>query len=156
MESNFTAAGAKPEAVQLPEKFQGWMAGLTTCYDLRFPSLYQHLRNEKKCNLMLVPSAFTRHTGEAHWHVLLRARAIETQSFVVAAAQHGRHNSKRETFGHAMIIDPWGRILAEAADDSGGGGGQLVVAKLDPALLAQIRTSMPIAEHKRFSVVQTC
>ena len=156
VESNFTSAGQEPRAVALPGKFRGWMAGLTTCYDLRFPSLYQHLRTKENCNLLLVPSAFTRRTGEAHWHVLLRARAIETQSFVLAAAQSGSHNGKRESYGHAMIIDPWGKILAEATDtdDSGGDGAQLIVAELDHSLLTQIRKSMPIAEHKRFSVVQ--
>lgn len=164
MESSFTERGTQPVSVNLNEP---WVLGLTTCYDLRFPSLYQYLRAEMGCNIMLVPSAFTRRTGEAHWHCLLRARAIETQSYVLAAAQVGKHNTNnRESYGHAMIIDPWGRVIAEGPgcddtrDDIQNSGtsscssGQLLVAKLDPGLLSQVRASMPISQHKRFAVVQ--
>ena len=90
--------------------------GMTVCYDLRFPALYRALA-EAGASFLAIPSAFTRKTGEAHWHVLLRARAIENGSFVFAAAQGGRHENGRETFGHSLIVDPWGRILAESGTE---------------------------------------
>ena len=88
----------------------GWNIGLTICYDLRFPALYQKLRNEHDIDVVLVPSAFTVPTGKAHWETLLKARAIENQIYVVAPAQAGVHNLKRESFGHSMVIDPWGTV----------------------------------------------
>lgn len=90
--------------------------GLAICYDVRFPALFR-AEAEAGANVLCVPAAFTRQTGEAHWHVLLRARAIENGAFVIAAAQGGRHEDGRETYGHSLIIDPWGRILAEATHD---------------------------------------
>ena len=92
--------------------------GLTVCYDVRFPHLHRALA-KAGATVLAVPSAFTRTTGEAHWHVLIRARAIETGSWVIAAAQGGRHEDGRETYGHSMIVDPWGRIVAEAGTEPG-------------------------------------
>ena len=101
--------------------------GLTICYDVRFPALYRALA-ESGASFLTVPSAFTRKTGEAHWHTLLRARAIENGCFVFAAAQAGLHENKRETYGHSLIIDPWGTVLAEGGVEPG-----VVMAKIDPA-----------------------
>jgi deaminated glutathione amidase len=102
--------------------------GLTVCYDLRFPALYRALA-EAGASFLAIPSAFTRQTGEAHWHVLQRARAIENSCFVFAAAQGGRHENGRETYGHSLIVDPWGRILAE-----GGTEPAVIIAQIGPAL----------------------
>ncbi|MDP7345212.1 MAG: carbon-nitrogen hydrolase family protein, partial [Alphaproteobacteria bacterium] len=93
------------------------LVGLTVCYDLRFPQLYRALAKDGGADFLSVPSAFTRPTGEAHWHVLLRARAIETGCFVVAPAQCGRHPRKRQTYGHSLIVDPWGKVVAEAGTE---------------------------------------
>ncbi len=122
--------------------------GLTICYDVRFPALYRALA-ESGASFLTVPSAFTRKTGEAHWHVLLRARAIETGCFVFAAAQGGLHENKRETFGHSLIIDPWGEVLAEAGTEPG-----VIMARIDPARVEAARKSVPSLQHgRRFSVV---
>ena len=121
--------------------------GLTICYDLRFPALYRALA-EAGAFFLTVPSAFTRKTGEAHWHVLLRARAIETGCFVFAAAQAGRHENKRETYGHSLIIAPWGEILAEGGTEPG-----IFMAKIDPSRVDVARKSVPSLQHgRRFSV----
>ena len=121
--------------------------GLTICYDMRFPSLYRAL-SESGAAFLTAPSAFTKPTGEAHWHVLLRARAIENGAFVFAAAQGGVHESKRITYGHSLIVDPWGEILAEAGVDPG-----IILAKIDPARVTQARARIPSLEHgRRFSV----
>lgn len=117
--------------------------GLTICYDIRFPHLYRALA-KAGAKLFTVPSAFTVPTGEAHWHVLLRARAIETGSFVLAAAQGGRHESGRETFGHSLIISPWGAVLAEAGTEPG-----VVLADLDMSLVDQARARIPALQHDR-------
>jgi deaminated glutathione amidase len=117
--------------------------GLTICYDLRFPALHRALA-KGGANFLAVPAAFTRVTGEAHWHVLLRARAIEAQSFVFAAAQGGRHENGRETFGHSLIISPWGQVLAEASADPG-----VIVADIDLAILADVRRRLPSLTHDR-------
>ena len=101
--------------------------GLTICYDLRFPALYRALA-EAGSSFLAIPSAFTRQTGEAHWHVLNRARAVENGCFVLAAAQGGTHESGRETFGHSMVIDPWGNVIAEGGDAPG-----VVMAEIDPS-----------------------
>jgi predicted amidohydrolase len=122
--------------------------GLTVCYDLRFPALYRALA-EAGSSFLAIPSAFTRQTGEAHWHVLNRARAIENGCFVFAAAQGGRHENGRETFGHSLIVDPWGRILAEAAAEPG-----VVLATIDPDQVTAARAKIPSLEHgRRFEVV---
>lgn len=118
--------------------------GLSVCYDLRFPLLYQSLV-EKGAQLITVPSAFTEMTGKAHWHVLLRARAIETQSYMLAANQGGQHSSKRTTYGHSLIVDPWGRILAEQLEPGPG----LVVAEIDLAAQNEIRKNIPIMQHRQ-------
>lgn len=118
--------------------------GLTVCYDLRFPELYGALR-DAGAELISAPSAFTQVTGAAHWDVLIRARAIETQCYLLAAAQGGVHPGGRETYGHSAIIDPWGRKLAEQA-----GGEAALLAERDEAEQAAIRERMPVVRHKRF------
>lgn len=118
--------------------------GLSVCYDLRFPELYTALR-EAGAELITAPSAFTAVTGAAHWEILLRARAIETQCYVLAAAQGGVHPGPRETFGHAAIIDPWGRVLAEQAQ-----GEAVLLAERDSQEQASIRARMPVSNHRRF------
>lgn len=120
--------------------------GLTVCYDLRFPELYGALR-EAGAQLITAPAAFTAVTGAAHWQVLLRARAIETQCYILAAAQGGLHPKGRETFGHAAIIDPWGRVLAEQAQGAG-----VLLASRDAAEQDAIRQRMPVYAHRRFAV----
>jgi deaminated glutathione amidase len=123
--------------------------GLTICYDLRFPALYRALA-EAGSSMLAIPSAFTRQTGEAHWHVLLRARAIENGSFVLAAAQGGTHASGRETYGHSLVVDPWGRILAEGGIEPG-----VIMAKIDLAAVASARGRMPSLQHgRRFEMVE--
>ena len=118
--------------------------GLSVCYDLRFPELYSELR-AAGAELITAPSAFTAVTGAAHWDILIRARAIETQCYVLAAAQGGVHPGPRETFGHAAIIDPWGRVLAEQAQGEG-----VLLAERDSAEQAAIRSRMPVVSHRRF------
>lgn len=115
--------------------------GITVCYDMRFPELYRELF-KRGAELVTVPAAFTRVTGAAHWETLLRARAIENQCYIVAAGQGGRHSESRETWGHSMIIDPWGTVLAEHAEGEG-----IAVAAIDLEHLRRVRTRMPIAEH---------
>ncbi|MDB5617207.1 carbon-nitrogen hydrolase family protein [Tardiphaga sp.] len=122
--------------------------GLTICYDLRFPALYRALA-ESGATFLAVPSAFTQKTGEAHWHTLLRARAIENGSFVFAAAQGGIHENKRATFGHSLIIDPWGKVLAEATGNEPG----FILAEIDPDKVTAARASVPSLQHgRRFSI----
>lgn len=117
--------------------------GLSICYDLRFAYLYRALA-QAGAGLLTVPSAFTRQTGRAHWHVLLRARAIETGSFILAPAQTGTHDQGRETYGHALIVDPWGEILADAGEEVG-----VVTAKLDLDRIATARRAIPALSHDR-------
>ena len=117
--------------------------GLSICYDLRFPALYRALAMAG-AEFIAIPSAFTRQTGEAHWHVLLRARAIETGAYVLAAAQGGLHENGRQTYGHSMIVSPWGEILAEAGADP-----QILLADIDPALSAEVRARIPSLRHGR-------
>ncbi|MCD8532488.1 MAG: carbon-nitrogen hydrolase family protein [Saccharospirillaceae bacterium] len=118
--------------------------GLVICYDLRFPGLFQRLRDQG-AELISVPAAFTYTTGEAHWQTLLRARAIETQCYVLAANQCGWHDDKRRTYGHSQIIDPWGRVMSELEEEAG-----VAVAAIDRPLLADVRKKMPVTEHRRF------
>jgi hypothetical protein len=123
--------------------------GLTICYDLRFPALYRALA-EAGCSFLAIPSAFTRQTGEAHWHVLMRARAIENGCFVLAAAQAGKHESGRETFGHSLVVDPWGRVIAEGGVEPG-----VVLAKIDPAEVTAARAKVPSLQHgRRFELIE--
>ncbi|MDA0658554.1 MAG: carbon-nitrogen hydrolase family protein [Planctomycetota bacterium] len=117
--------------------------GQATCYDLRFPELFRVL-TDQGATLFAIPAAFTKATGEPHWQVLLRARAIENQCFVVAANQCGSHGAKLETFGHSQIIDPWGRVLAEAQQQP-----QMIVADLDLAAQLGIRSHLPCLQHRR-------
>jgi predicted amidohydrolase len=117
--------------------------GLTTCYDVRFPALYRALA-EAGAFYITVPSAFTVRTGEAHWHTLLRARAIENGCYIFAAAQAGKHESGRETYGHSLIVDPWGLVLAEGGVEPG-----IVMAKIDPAKVESARKSIPSLQHGR-------
>ena len=118
--------------------------GLSICYDLRFPALYRALA-EAGATVLTAPACFTRQTGEAHWHVLQRARAIETGSFMISAAQGGRHEDGRETFGHSLIVDPWGRILAEAEGDAPG----IILAEINLTRVADARARIPTLSHAR-------
>src|SRR5476651_642148 len=121
--------------------------GLTICYDMRFPALYRALA-ESGASFLTAPSAFTVRTGEAHWHTLLRARAIENGAFVFAAAQAGLHENKRETYGHSLIIGPWGEVLAEGGVEPG-----VFLAKIDPSRVEAARKTVPSLQHgRRFSV----
>jgi predicted amidohydrolase len=123
--------------------------GLTVCYDLRFPALYRALA-EAGCSFLAIPSAFTRQTGDAHWHVLMRARAIENGAYVLAAAQAGRHESGRETYGHSLAVDPWGKVIAE-----GGGEPGVVLATIDPAEVSAARGKIPSLQHgRRFELIE--
>jgi len=123
--------------------------GLTVCYDLRFPALYRALA-EAGATMLAIPSAFTKQTGEAHWHVLIRSRAIENGCFVFAAAQGGRHENGRDTFGHSLIVDPWGRILAEGDTEPG-----VIVTEIHPAEVANARARIPSLQHgRRFEIVE--
>lgn len=121
----------------------GGTLGLSICYDLRFPYLYRALA-EAGADILAAPACFTRQTGEAHWQVLQRARAIETGSFMLSAAQAGLHEDGRETYGHSIIIDPWGRMLAEGGDEPG-----LVMAKIDLSAVAEARGRIPTLNHTR-------
>eukprot|EP00775_Hariotina_reticulata_P010801 gene10801-10957_t len=141
MESRTTAPGDKLIVCDSP----AGRLGLTICYDLRFPEVYQKLTWQMGAQVLLVPSAFTKVTGAAHWEVLLRARAIECQCYVIAAAQAGVHNSKRESYGHALIIDPWGVVIGRLPDPSETG---IAVADLDLKALQAVRVKMPIQQHR--------
>ncbi|KAG4911330.1 hypothetical protein JHK87_057446 [Glycine soja] len=120
--------------------------GLSVCYDLRFPEMYQLLRFQHEAQVLLVPAAFTTVTGEAHWEILLRARAIETQCYVIAAAQAGKHNDKRESYGNTLIIDPWGTIVGRLPDRLSTG---IVVADIDLSFVDSVREKMPIAKQRK-------
>ena len=123
--------------------------GLSVCYDLRFPALYRALA-EAGASFLAIPSAFTRQTGEAHWHVLMRARAIENGCYVFAAAQGGKHEHGRETYGHSLVVDPWGKIIAEGGTEPG-----VIFAEVDPAQVAAARAKIPSLHHgRRFELVE--
>jgi predicted amidohydrolase len=123
--------------------------GITICYDLRFPALYRALA-EAGASFLAIPSAFTRQTGEAHWHALNRARAIENGCFVLAAAQGGKHENGRETYGHSLVVDPWGRIIAEGGTEPG-----VILADIDPAAVAAARGRVPSLQHgRRFELIE--
>ncbi|MEO8141869.1 MAG: carbon-nitrogen hydrolase family protein [Sphingomicrobium sp.] len=117
--------------------------GLTICYDLRFPAIFERL-SEAGAHVIAVPAAFTVPTGKAHWHVLLRARAIEAGLFVVAAAQSGQHDDGRATFGHSLTVDPWGDVLVD-----GGAGEKLLFAEIDLDRIAEVRLRIPVLSHRR-------
>jgi len=143
-ESNIYNAGAEANVVETPlAKF-----GLTICYDLRFPRLYRVLA-QAGADVFCVPSAFTRQTGRAHWKTLLAARAIENGAFVIAPAQGGAHEDGRETYGHSMIIGPWGGVLAQADDDAPG----VILADIDPAAAREARQRIPnLALEQNFKI----
>jgi nitrilase len=143
-------AGSEPVAFTLQSRSgQRWRVGLSVCYDLRFPELYRSLTSgattrEGACDLLLVPAAFTHPTGQAHWELLLRARAVENQCCVLAPAQGGLHENGRRTWGHSLAIGPWGEVLAVREDDGEG----VVVAELDAARIAQVRAQLPALTHR--------
>lgn len=124
--------------------------GLTICYDLRFPHLYRQLALAG-ASILTVPAAFTSVTGEAHWHTLLRARAIENGCYVLAPAQTGTHPGNRKTYGHSLIIDPWGKVLADAGEEPG-----IITATLDLGMVAEIRAKLPSLQHGRDFSLKTC
>ena len=138
-EGRTLAAGTQPVALNC----DGLRMGLSICYDLRFPELYRALM-EPPCDLLVVPAAFTWTTGRAHWELLLRARAVENQCYMLAAAQGGRHENGRRTWGHSMIVDPWGEVLACQPEGEG-----VVRADLDPARVAEVRRRLPALAHRR-------
>lgn len=142
-ESRTYTGGCEGIVVDLP-----WIKlGLSICYDVRFPYLYRALA-EAGAQMLAAPACFTKQTGEAHWVVLQRARAIETGSFMMSSAQAGLHEDGRETFGHSIIVDPWGRVLAEADDKPG-----VIMAEINPALVADARGRIPTLQHTRdFSI----
>jgi len=146
-ESEGTAAGDRAVVVEL----DGVRFGLTICYDLRFPELYRLLSLEGGATVLTVPSNFTLVTGMAHWEVLLRARAIENQAFVLATGQHGMPGGlDKPSYGHSMVVDPWGVVLAQAPD-----GDRVIVADLDLDGLADVRRALPALKHRRPDVYAT-
>ena len=138
-ESKGVMPGEEPVVVATP----AGPLGLSVCYDVRFPELYRALA-KRGARLFTVPAAFTLHTGRDHWHVLLRARAIENLCFVLAAAQYGRHHEKRVTYGHSLIVDPWGQVLCEVGDREG-----FAVAELDFRQQDRLRCELPVLDHRR-------
>jgi predicted amidohydrolase len=139
-ESRVIECGREPAVFELrAADGHTWRVGLSVCYDLRFPELYRALQ----ADVLLVPSAFTYVTGQAHWELLLRARAVENLAYVVAPAQGGVHENGRRTWGHSMVVDPWGLVLAERAEGPG-----VVLADLDAARQARLRLELPALEHR--------
>jgi nitrilase len=139
-EARVLQAGDTPVAFDLPSRDgHVWRVGLSICYDLRFAELYRQLQAE----LLLVPSAFTFTTGQAHWELLLRARAVENLAYVLASAQGGLHENARRTWGHSMAIDPWGEVLAQRDEGAG-----VVLADLDVTRLKQVRGQLPALDHR--------
>jgi nitrilase len=135
-------AGCEPVALDAAAG-QTLRVGLSICYDLRFPELYRALM-QPPCDLICVPAAFTHTTGRAHWELLLRARAVENQCYVLAAAQGGTHPNGRRTWGHSMVVDPWGEVVALVEEGEG-----VVVAEVDSARIAQVRMQLPALAHRR-------
>lgn len=141
-ESQGNSAGDEIVTFDINEELK---LGLAICYDLRFPELFA-LGREQGVNVLTLPAAFTKTTGQAHWHTLLRARAIETQSYLIAAAQWGEHPLGRKTFGHSLIIDPWGDVIAELAEGVG-----FILADIVAARVKEVRSHMPIEAHRRIT-----
>lgn len=143
-ESIVIEAGHVPVVVPITDRDGGaWKLGMSVCYDLRFPELYR-LHAVQGADILLAPSAFTHTTGQAHWEVLLRARAIENQCWMLAAAQGGHHTNGRLTWGHSMVVDPWGQVLAQCTQQGPG----MACAVLDLAFLRQVRSRLPALEHR--------
>ena len=142
-EARSIAPGGAPVRFELAARDgRVWRVGLSICYDLRFPELYR-AHAAAGCELLLVPSAFTHGTGRDHWEVLLRARAIENQAFVLAPAQGGVHDNGRRTWGHSMLVDPWGEVLAQQASGAG-----VVLGTLDAQRMAAVRDRLPALAHR--------
>ncbi|MFT4242439.1 MAG: carbon-nitrogen hydrolase family protein [Acidovorax sp.] len=142
-EGRVIEAGGAPVQFDLPSRGgHCWRVGLSVCYDLRFPELYRR-HAQAGCDLLLVPAAFTHTTGQAHWEVLLRARAIENLAYVLAPAQGGVHENGRHTWGHSMLIDPWGTVLAQQAQGPG-----VVAGMLDPERVRSVRLQLPALSHR--------
>ena len=141
-ESSTVVPGQQLPAIY-PAKALGNL-GISVCYDVRFPELYRHL-SQMGAEVLTIPAAFTAFTGKDHWQILLQARAIENTCYVIAPAQTGFHNSRRQSHGHAMIVDPWGMVLADAGTDIG-----VAIAEIDPVCLTQVRQQMPSLQHRVF------
>lgn len=139
-ESSAYAAGEQVVTAQTPVG----RLGLSVCYDIRFPALFEAL-GRQACDVIAIPAAFTVPTGRAHWHILQRARAIEASAYVVSAAQVGRHEDGRETYGHSLVVDPWGDVSL----DLGGDGARLGFAEIDPARIAAVRAQLPSLANRR-------
>lgn len=139
-ESDIVQAGRKKVVVYNADSLV--CIGLSICYDIRFPELYRKL-SEAGAELICVPSAFTRPTGKAHWEILLRSRAIENSAYLIAPAQTGKHGKKRKTYGHSMIVDPWGKILADAGTEPG-----WIIAEIDRTWLNEVRKKLPSLRHR--------
>ena len=138
-------AGRAPVAFACTDQAgRAWRVGLSICYDLRFPELYRALGTPAPCDLLLVPAAFTHPTGQAHWELLLRARAVENQCHLLAPAQGGRHENGRRTWGHSMAVGPWGEVLAVREQDGEG----LVLAEIDAKRQADVRAQLPALQHR--------
>lgn len=142
-ESYRESANFQPGSEAVVAALPWGLLGLTICYDVRFPALHRALAHAG-ASFIAGPAAFTKITGQAHWHALLRARAIETETFILAAAQSGRHENGRETFGHSLIVAPWGEIIADAPDGPG-----IVTAEIDTTLIAAARARVPSLQHDR-------
>ncbi|ART60560.1 acyltransferase [Acidovorax carolinensis] len=142
-EGRVIEAGATPVQFDLPSRTgHTWRIGLSVCYDLRFPELYR-LHASAGAELLLVPSAFTHTTGQAHWELLLRARAVENLAYVLAPAQGGLHENGRQTWGHSMLVDPWGQVVGARAQGPG-----VVLGELDAGRVRQVRAQLPALEHR--------
>jgi predicted amidohydrolase len=142
-ESEMVEGGREVVVTALPE--YEMKVGLSICYDIRFPELYRK-QADRGADIITIPAAFTRPTGRAHWEILLRARAIENSAYVVAPAQTGKHGEKRETWGHAMIIDPWGNVLSNAGTEPG-----MAVADIKTGEIAETRKKLPSLEHRKLT-----
>lgn len=145
--NTYQESGTVIAGVQLPTVYPSkdfGNLGMSICYDVRFPELYRHL-SQMGAEVLFVPAAFTAYTGKDHWQVLLQARAIENTCYIIAPAQTGRHNSMRQSHGHALVIDPWGVILADAGTQPG-----VAIASVEPSRLEQVRRQMPSLNHRVF------
>ena len=144
-ESNAYAPG---EALGVVDGTPLGRLGLAICYDIRFPALFEAL-GQRKCDAIAIPAAFTVPTGRDHWHLMQRARAVEASVFVLSAAQVGRHQDGRDTYGHSLAIGPWGEVLLDMGGDADGGSGGLGFADIDLARLAEVRAQLPSLANRR-------